>query len=102
MTRITDRRYWQAVAEVCNAPQPAWVWRLGYSVAARRVLDALGESPRTSDELSQICGYSYATLKCMMSALVRLGQVEQRTSSRRQSNLWYVKGASYEPLHDVV
>lgn len=102
MTRIADRRYWQAVAEVCNAPQPAWVWRLGYAPAARRIVEALAAAPRTSDELAQLCGYSYATLKCLMSALVRLGQVEQRTSSRKHSNLWYLKGSTHELVHDVV
>lgn len=88
------RRYWQAVAEITNCPQPAWVWRLGFSRAARRILHALRESPRTSDDLSEVCGYSYTTLKCLMSALMRLHQVEQRTTSQRGPNLWYVKGTS--------
>ena len=99
---ITDRRYWQAVAEIANCPQPAWVWRLGYAPAARRIVAALADTPRTSEELSQVCGYSDATLQCLMSALVRLGQVEQQTHSRRTSNLWYVKGATHEPLSRMV
>lgn len=98
---ITDRRYWQAVAEITNCPQPEWVWRLGFSPAARRILAALQDAPRTSDELSQVCGYSYATLKCTLTALTRLGQIERPTNYKLEPNLWYVKGMSYEPLHDV-
>ena len=88
-----NRHYWRAVAEITNCPQPAWVWKLGFSPAASRILEALREAPRTSDDLSEICGYSDRTLPCVMSALMRLGQVEQRTQSRRESNLWYVRGA---------
>lgn len=91
---ITDRRYWQAIAELTNCPQPAWVWRLGYAPAARRIVDELTQAPQSREELSVACGYSAATVKHTLTALLRLRQVERPTNYKGEPNLWYVKGTA--------
>lgn len=92
---ITDRRYWEAVAEVTNAPQPAWVWRLGFSPAARRIVDALAATPQCVEDLSRSSGYSTLTVKSTLTALMRLGAVERPTNYKLEPNIWYVKGAPH-------
>lgn len=96
---ITDRRYWEAVAEVTNAPQPAWVWRLGFSPAARRIVEALTASPQCVEDLSRASGYSTLTVKSTLTALMRLGAVERPTNYKTEPNIWYVKGAAHARPH---
>lgn len=92
---ITDRRYWEAVAEVTNAPQPAWVWRLGFSPAARRIVDVLSAAPQSVEDLSRSSGYSTLTVRSTLTALMRLRYVERPTNYKTEPNIWYVKGAEY-------